>query len=161
MDEATGYVLGSHIGSSASEDVAVDVIIEALASAVLPCDELVYGMVGVNPYRSRCSNGSDAVLRVIKDNLPDHTIIEDAGSRNTPLPGQTINNVLRECVTASKRLARIQIDDELQRYIKGWVFNRNLFTGQDELCGLTPARAAGVVVPFQDWADVVRLEAKA
>ena len=154
LDDATGYVLGSHIGSSASEDVAVDAVLETLASTVLPCDELVYGAAGAD------SNDPGAILQMIKDKLPVKTVIREVGSTSAPLPGQTINNVLHECVTATERFARIRIDDELQRYITGWALNRNLFTSQEELRGCTPGRAAGVVVPFEDWADVVRLEAK-
>ena len=159
VDDATGFVLVSQVGSSASEDVAVDVIIEALASTVLPCDELVYRMVGTDLHGSRRSNGSDAVLRVIKDKLPDNTVIRDAGTADGPVLGQIVNNVLHECVTASKRFARIRSEAELQRYLNGWVLNRNLFTTREELGGMTPACAAGVEIPFEDWADVVSLEA--
>ena len=155
VDDATGYILGSHISCSAGENVALDAVIEALGSTALPCETLVHGMVGVD------SNDPGAILQLIKDKLPVKTVIREVGSTSAPIPSQTINNVLHECVTATERFARIRIDDELQRYITGWVFNRNLFTSQEELCGRTPGRAAGVVVPFEDWADVVRLEAKA
>ena len=88
LDEATGYVLGSHISSSASENVAVDVILQAMASTVLPCDELLYGAAGAD------SNDTGAILQVIKDKLPDKTVIREVGSTSDLLPGQTINNVL-------------------------------------------------------------------
>ena len=159
VDDAAGYILGSQVASPDSEDVAADVILQALSSTVLPCDGVVYSAGGTDFHGSRRSNRPDVILRVIKDKLLDNTVIRDAGSADGPVPGQTVNNVLHECVAASKRFARIRNEAELQRYLNGWVLNRNLFTAREELGGMTPACAAGVEIPFEDWADVVRLEA--
>ena len=159
LDDATGYVLGSQIGSSDGDDAAAGVILEALASTVLPGDELVYRTAGTDSHGSSWSNGPDAVLQVVKDRLPDETVIRYAGSKDAPLPSETVNIVLNEYVNAGQRFARIRSDAEFQRYINGWVLNRNLFMTREELGEKTPACAAGMEVPFKAWPDVVRLEA--
>ena len=160
LDDATGYVLGSQIGSSDSDDAAVGAILEVLYSTVLTGYELVYTTAGTDSHRSRLSNGPDAILQVIKDHLPVKTVIRYAGSKDAPLPSETVNNVLNEYVNTGQRFARIRSDAEFQRYIDGWALNRNLFTGQADLAGRTPASAAGISMPFTDWADVVKQEAK-
>ena len=159
VDDATGYILGSQVGSSASEDVAADAILQAMASTDLPCDEIVYGMGGTDFHGPRHSNRPDVILRVIKDKLPDNMVMRDAGIADGPVLSQIVNNVLHECATASERFARIRSDAELQRYLNGWVLNRNLFTTREELGDKTPACSAGMEVPCKSWADVVRLEA--
>ncbi len=133
---------------------------EALAAAVRPCVEVAY--LRVRPEaRWAYYIPEEAVLKVLRATLPDERKVKVTVG-NPPFPaGSVVTEILPAHEAIRKRFERIRVDNDLRRYIAGWVITMNLFTKHTELSGRTPGQAAGVKVPVADWADVVRLEAQA
>ena len=161
LDETTGYILASHIDPSLTKVGARKVLLEALASAVNPCDEVAY-MKARPEFRWAYEDiPNETVLEVIREIFPDQEVIEEIEDIPSFPSGSVASRILPVYEATRKRFERIRNDDDLRRYIAGWVITSNLFTEHKELGGRTPGQAAGVKAPVADWADVVRLEAQA
>ena len=161
LDETTGYILASHIDPSRTQDGARDVLLEALASAVNPCDGVAYMKAWPEFGWVYEDIPSETVLEVIREIFPDQEVIEEIEDIPSFPSGSVAARILPVYEATRKRFERIRNDNDLRRYIAGWVITSNLFTEHRELGGRTPGQAAGVKVPVADWADVVRLEAQA
>ncbi len=161
VDEATGYIIASHVSTTMTEDGAREVLLEALASAERPCDEVVYWMYPPKTRRKYDCIPEEAILKVMRGMLLGKRVITHTGG----FPPFSSAPVVAKVVTllASNHLFNsINDHDNVQLYTAGAVITSNfLFTKLRELRGRTPAQAAGVKAPFTDWVDVVRLEAKA
>ena len=161
LDDATSYILGSHDDVSMTEYGARDVLPEALAAAVRACVEVAYLRVRPEARWAYDYIPEGAVLKVLRATLPDERKVKVTVG-NPPFPaGSVVTGILPAYEAIRKSFERIRVDDDLRRYIAGWVITMNLFTNHTELSGWTPGQAAGVKAPVADWADVVRLEAQA
>ena len=161
LDDTTGYILASHVDASITEDGARQVLLEARDSAVKPCKKLVYWVVPPEAKRECHHIPEKAILKVLRKTLCNKRVIKDTGSIPPCSSGPVVAENISSCLANRRLLDRIKDHDNLRLSIAGWVITRNLFTKHRELDGQTPGQAAGVKVPFADWADVVRLEAQA
>ena len=181
IDDITGYIFASQVDVSMTEIGAQEVFPEtigpqdlfletigaqevfhkAIASAVEPCDEAVYLRARHEAWFSYRYLPEWAVRRVLQNILPDKRPVECVRGIPSSSLGPVVTKILTACENTRKRFERIKGKEDLQRYLAGWVLTSNLFTEHRELGGWTPGQAAGVKAPIVDWADVVRLDAKA
>jgi putative transposase len=56
----------------------------------------------------------------------------------------------------TKVLRGLKKPETAKKFIKGWLINYNYFRPHISLKGRTPAQRAGVILPVNDWLDVVR-----
>ena len=153
--------LASHIDPSMNQEGVRKVLLEALASAVRPCDEVAYMKAWPEFWSAYEGIPNETVLKVIQEIFPDQEVIEEIEGIASFPSGSVAARILAVYEATHKRFERIRNDDDCRRYIAGWVITSNLFTEHRERGGRTPGQAAGVKVPVADWADVVRLEAQA
>ena len=157
LDETTGYILASHIDAGMTKAGAQGVLLEALGSAVKPCDEVVYVRVWPEFWRAYDGIPSRIVPAVIRNILPDTRVVMESETIPSFRSGSGAARILPVYEATRRRFERIVDDADLRLYISGWVITMNLLTKHRELGGRTPGQAAGVKVPVADWADVVRL----
>ena len=154
MDDTTGYILASHISASVSEAGAREVLLEALASTGRPCDKVVYWAARTKPADAHGHIPEEAVLKVLRDTLPGKIAIKDIEGVSLFLSGRTAAYVIGMYSANGRRCNRIKDHDNLRRYTAGWAITSNLHSKYPMLGGRTPAQAAGVKVPFANWAEV-------
>ena len=164
VDGATGYILASCLDDAMAEDGARQVLRQALDSAVKPCDELVYRMDWSTTLGTYDHIPERAILTVLRETFPDEKVTEYA-----PIPFDDsdfytellFSETLYRYTLACGAFNRVKDNDSLRRYISGWAITSNLYAESMKLGDQTPVQAAGVTLPFGNWADVVRLKAKA
>lgn len=161
VDDKTGYILASRADPSMTEAGATEVFLDALASAVRPCDEVEYLRIWPEAKWAYRNLPEGAVRWAVREALPDKQVIEYAEGI-LPFSLEPVGTrILLAYQDVCKRFNRIKKEEDFQRYIAGWAITSNLFTKYRELSRRTPGQAAGVKVPIADWSDVVRLAANA
>ena len=161
LDETTGYILASHIDACMTEDGVGEVLVEAKASAVKPCDEVAYMKLWPEFRWAYKGIPETTVQAVIRHILPDTRMVKETEGIPSFPSGSVAARILPVYEATRRRFERIKDHGDLRRYIAGWAITSNLFTKHRELGGRTPGQAAGVETFIADWADVVRLDAQA
>ena len=161
LDDATGYILGSHVAVRRTADGAREVLLKAMAAAARPCVQVGYLRVWPEANWMYHYIPERTVLEVLREIWPDEGMVKATGG-NAPFPsGPVVTRILTAYQSIPERFDRVWVDDDLRRYIDGWMITMNLCTKHEELRRRTPGQAAGVKAPVTDWADVVRMEAQA
>ena len=161
LDDTTGYILASHVDAFMTEHGARPVLLQALASAVRPCAEIVYWVVWSGAKGPYHYVPEEAVLKVLRETLPHRRVMKDIGNFPPSSSAPVVAENISRCLGNRRLLDRIKDHDNLRLSIAGWVITENLFTKHWGLGGRTRGETAGVKVPVANWADVVRLEAQA
>ena len=164
VDGATDYILASCLDDTMTEDVARRVLRQALDSAVKPCDDLVYRTDWSATLGTYDHIPESEILTVLQETLPDKKVTKYASNPFVTSdfhPWLLFSETLYRYPRACRAFNRVKDNDSLRRYISGWAITSNLRTGSMKSGGRAPVQAAGVKLPFGNWADVVRLKAKA
>ena len=145
MDEDTRYILASYLSHRRDGHAARAAIRKAAEAAD-------------KPPKSITTDKWRAYIKPIKDILPGAKHVQSEGL------SAELNNNLSERLQGTfrdrtKTLRGLESIESGQRYLDGWVLNYNLFRKHESLGNRTPAEVAKITVPYQEWADVVKVDA--
>jgi len=144
MDRDTRYLLASHISESRDASEAIKVVQKALARASHPPKR----------FRSDKYAAYPVALRYL---MPYTKHIKTAGV------DEFINNNLSERMqntyrAREKTLRGLYSVESGQQFLDGFAFTYNHIRDHMALKGKTPGVAAGMAIPFREWADVVKAD---
>ena len=144
MDEKTRYILASRLSRERTAGAARKVMDKALAAAK------------TTPKTIKTDK-----LRSYSAALRDHPDIQHVQSQGIRAE---LNNNLSERLqgTYRARVKTLRGLDSLesgQRYLDGWTLTYNLFREHESIGSRPPGAKAKVDAPFDEWADVVRVDA--
>ena len=145
MDAGTRYALAVHLSPNRDQRAAVAVMRKAMAAADAPPRSITTDKLG-------------SYAGAIKAVFPDADHIQSEGLR------ARVNNNLSERLQGTirdreKTLRGLEGLKSGQRYFDGWAVNYNVIREHEGIDFQTPAEMAGVIPPFTEWADVVRVAA--
>lgn len=136
-----------------------------LAAYLAPERSAAAAQTALGMARTRAANAPDEVktdtLESYQDAMPKalrgvkHTVVEGIRAE--------VNNNLSERLQGTfrgrnKTLRGLKDQDTGQEFLDGLVMHYNFFRPHDGLKGKRPAEAAGLRLPFRDWADVAVME---
>ncbi len=141
MCEDTRYVLASYLSKKRDTRAATAAMRRAAAASAEPPKT-------IKTDKLRSYN------RAIANVFPDAKHIKSEGL------AAELNNNRSERLQGTyrqrtKTLRGLDTRESGQLYLDGWTLNYNLFRKHDALGNKTPAQAAGLDVPFDEWQDVV------
>ena len=142
MDVGTRYVLASRITRGRRINDARAVFRKALRAASRPPDTIT-------------TDGLAAYAEAIKTVFPKarHVVSEGIYEFTNNNLSERLQGDFRQ---RTKTMRGLQTRRTAQDYLDGWVIDHNLFRDHHTLGGKTPGAVAGVEVPWDEWADVVR-----
>ncbi|MDE2715609.1 MAG: DDE-type integrase/transposase/recombinase [Chloroflexota bacterium] len=148
MDSRTRYILASYLSPKRDETAAFEVMRRAkLNSATIPKRIKTDGLPSYAPAIDHAFGGE--VKHIVSEGL--HAELNNNMS-------ERLQGSFRE---RSKVMRGLQSRESGQRFLDGWVLNFNVFRPHEGLKGKTPAEAALVFPPFNEWEDLARPKARA
>lgn len=144
MDAKTRFLLASHLDVNRNQAAAIKVFQKALAKADHP------------PTRISTDKWT-AYPGAIKKLIPGAKHIQSKGAHHY------INNNLSERMQGTfrsreKTLRGMDTVESGQRFLDGFVFTYNHVRDHSGIKARTPAEAAKIDVPYNEWADIVRAD---
>ena len=141
MDSETRYILASYLSKNRDTRAATAVMRKAAAASAEPPKT-----IKTDKWR--------AYNRAIANVFPDAKHIKSEGL------AAELNNNRSERLQGTyrqrtKTLRGLDTRESGQLYLDGWTLNYNLFRKHDALDNKTPAQAAGLDAPFNEWQDVI------
>lgn len=141
MDASTRYILASYLSKNRDTRAATTVMKRAAAASA-------------EPPKSIKTDKWRAYNRAIANVFPDSKHIKSEG-----LTAELNNNQSERLQGTyrqrTKTLRGLDSRESGQTYLDGWTLNYNLFRKHHSLGNKTPAQAAGLDAPFDEWEDVV------
>ena len=147
MDKHTRYILAMHLSMDRGASQAKQAFRKAIVVASSAPEKIV---------TDRLLSYDPAVRSV----LPETRHIKSRGIKSY------INNNMLERVNSTIRqrtkvLRGINDIETAQNLLEGWQLHYNFFREHEGIHNQTPSKAAEINAPFNEWADVVRANAKA
>ena len=141
MDSDTRYILASHL-SKRRDTRAATAVMRGAAKA------------SAEPPKSIKTDKWRAYNRAIANVFPDAKHIKSEGltAELNNNQSERLQGTFRQ---RTKTLRRLDTRESGQLYLDGWTLDYNLFRKHEALRNRTPAQAARVSAPFDEWEDVV------
>ena len=141
MDADTRYILASHLSKNRDGRAATAVMRKAREAAAEPPKT-----IKTDKWR--------AYNRAIANVFPDakHVQAEGLTAELNNNQSERLQGTFRQ---RTKTLRGLDTRESGQTYLDGWTLDYNLFRKHESLKNRTPAHAARVSTPFDEWEDVV------
>ena len=141
MDADTRYILASHLSKNRDGRAATAVMHKAREAAAEP------------PKTIKTDKGR-AYNRAIANVFPDakHVQAEGLTAELNNNQSERLQGTFRQ---RTKTMRGLDTRESGQLYLDGWTLDYNLFRKHEALKNRTPAQAARVPAPFDEWEDVV------
>ena len=158
VDQASGFILGSHVGADGRAVHATAAIEEALASAISPVTEMSYAECALRGRVLRLvprSTPSSAVLQIVGDLTSSGTPVAGIRASDCESLSFAFDDFLSSWHGISKTFNRHKDPDQLEQCVKGWAITRNYLRREQKLGGRTPGQAVDPVPAFAGWTELV------
>lgn len=141
MDAETRYVLATHVSEVNSIEEAAVVIGKALA-------------VADQPPKTFKTDGNKSYIKAAEGLLPNtkHIVSDGAIFPYNNNMSERLQGSYRERIKTLRALYTVAT---AQEYLDAFTAHYNFFRPHSGIGNITPAKAAGVEVPFTSWTDVV------
>ena len=141
MDADTRYILATHLSKNRDTRAATAVMRKAREAAAEPPKT-----IKTDKWR--------AYNRAIANVFPDAKHVQSEGltAELNNNQSERLQGTFRQ---RTKTLRGLDTRESGQTYLDGWTLDYNLFRKHEGLRNRTPAQAAGISAPYDEWEDVV------